>query len=99
VEESASSATQYRDVSQYVREEPLTTLAIAAAAGFFLGGGITRRVGLGMLAIVGRMVWRDIATSLIVGTLSSGDDKRRRARAGRDNGRYDNGRADIQKPG
>ena len=99
MDESTDSAMLYQNVSRYVRDEPLTALAIAAAAGFLFGGGVNRRVGLGMLAIVGRIVWRDIASSLIVGTLSSGDDRRRRARAERDSGRYDNGRADIQKSG
>ena len=100
MEESAHSATLYRNVTQYVREEPLTALAIATATGFCLGGGINRRIGFAILAIIGRIACNDIASSLIVGTFSSDHGNRRsRARAGHDSGRHDNGRADLQKPG
>src|SRR5258708_12605655 len=34
------------DVGEYVRESPLSSLAIAPAAGFLVGGGFKNRVGL-----------------------------------------------------
>ena len=55
---SAASAVLHRDMGEYVRGEPLTALAIATVAGFVLGGGVNRRIGLAMLTIVGRIALR-----------------------------------------
>lgn len=73
---SINSVVRHRDVSELVREEPLTALAIAAAAGFVLGGGVNRRLGLAILTTVGRIALQSAATSLItemvVGTHENG---------------------------
>src|ERR1019366_3325818 len=55
-----------RNVGEFVREEPLTALAIAGAAGFMLGGGANSRIGLALVTIVGRVALRGAATSFIV---------------------------------
>jgi hypothetical protein len=55
---------------QYVRDEPLSALAIAAAAGFIVGGGLNSRIGQAMLAIVGRITLQSVATSLIAGMVA-----------------------------
>src|SRR6266404_5317374 len=63
-----SAARQHRrreDVGEYVRESPLSSLAIAAAAGFLVGGGFKNRVGLAMLAIVGRIAIQGAASAFI----------------------------------
>jgi hypothetical protein len=86
-------------VSEYVREEPLTALAIATIAGFVLGGGVNRRIGLAMLTIVGRIALRDVATSLIVGMVTGSRDNRRQDSAKDGSGRHDNAGTDFQKPG
>ena len=102
---SANSAARHRDVSEYVRDEPLTALAIAAVAGFVLGGGVNRRLGLAMLTIVGRIALRGVATSLIFGMVTGGNDDGRLDRNTRHDSartggeRHDNGRTDIQKSG
>src|ERR1035437_8770060 len=44
---------QERNVGEFVREEPLTGLAIAGAAGFFLCGGLGSRLRLALLSFVG----------------------------------------------
>jgi uncharacterized membrane protein YebE (DUF533 family) len=62
-----NSVARRRDVSEFVRDEPLTALAIAAAAGFVLGGGVNRRVGRVILTMVGRIALQSVATSLITG--------------------------------
>ena len=67
-----------RNVGEYVKDEPLTALAIASVAGFVLGGGVNRRIGLAMLTTVGRIVLRGVATSLIVGMVTGSHDNRRR---------------------
>jgi len=56
-------------VGEYVREEPLGSLAIAAAAGFIVGGGLNSRIGRAMLTIVGRIALQGAVTSFIAGTL------------------------------
>jgi DUF883 C-terminal glycine zipper region len=83
-----------RDVSQYVRDEPLAALAIATAAGFVLGGGVNRRIGLAMLTMVGRTVLRGVATSLILEMVTGNYDSARQGGQ-----RHDNGRTEFQKPG
>ena len=70
----ANSAAPYRSVEEYVRDEPLTALAIATAAGFVLGGGVNGRLGLAMLTIAGRMALRGFATSLLVGMVTGSHD-------------------------
>ena len=65
---SINKVARQRDVGEFVRDEPLTALAIAAAAGFVLGGGVNRRLGLAILTTVGRIALQSAATSLIRGT-------------------------------
>lgn len=96
---SANNAPRHRDVGQYVRDEPLTALAIAAVAGFVLGGGVNRRLGLAMLTMAGRIAFRGVATSLIVGMVTGSHDNSGRASARHGGARHDNGRTDFQKPG
>jgi len=95
-------------VVEYVREEPFTSLAIAGAVGFILGGGARSRIGQAALAIVGKTVIRGAATNLILGLVLPDPNRkaperaksRRRTRDERqDNVRHDNGRADIRNPG
>ncbi len=74
VDTSANSAARHRDLSDYVRDEPLTALAIATAAGFVLGGGVNRRIGLAMLTMVGRIALRAIETGLVGGMLTGSRD-------------------------
>jgi hypothetical protein len=95
-------------LSEYVREEPLTSVAIAGAAGFIIGGGAKSRIGLAALAMVGRIALRGAVTNLIVGLFipDSGRKNPRRVKPRRrdrderhDHARHDNGRANIRNPG
>ena len=95
----ASNTTRRREVVEYVRDEPLAALAIAGVAGFVLGGGVNRRIGLAMLAIVGRIALRSVATSLIVGVVTGGHDGMRQTSVKPGGGRHDNGRTDFTKSG
>ena len=84
----ASPRHRTRSVSEYVREDPLSSMAIAAAAGFIVGGGLNSRVGQAMLAIVGRVALQSAATNFLTGMVvgtdkngeSNGADKRPRKR-------------------
>ena len=55
-----------RDIGEYIKDEPLTALAIAGAAGFILGGGASSRIGLAALAMVGKVALRGAATNFLV---------------------------------
>ena len=97
-----------RSLGEYVREEPLTSLAIAGAAGFILGGGAKSRIGLAALAMVGKTALRGAATNLIVGlffpetkrsTRKRGKSRPRDRDERHDHARHDNGRADFRNPG
>jgi hypothetical protein len=64
-------------IGDYIREEPLTALAIAGAAGFILGGGANSRIGLAALAMVGKVALRGAATNFIVGLFVRNQDQKR----------------------
>ena len=78
-----------RDFGEYIGEhiddEPLTTLAIAGAAGFILGGGASSRLGLAALAMVGKIALRGAATNFLVGLFvpNHGNRQSERARSSR----------------
>ena len=63
-----------RHLDQFVRDEPLTALAIAVTAGFILGGGAETRVGRAALAFVGRFAIRAAVGNLLVGVLMGGHE-------------------------
>jgi hypothetical protein len=92
-----------RDVGEFVREEPMTALAIAGAAGFILGGGANSRIGLALLTIIGRIALRGAATSFIVG-LVTGDshnpipDPAKDRGGSHRNGKHDDRRTDFRNP-
>jgi hypothetical protein len=92
-----------RDVGEFVREEPLTALAIAGAAGFILGGGLNSRIGLALLAIVGRIALRGAATNFIVGLVTDNPDNQNPDRAkargeSHGNRKHDDGKTDFRDP-
>jgi hypothetical protein len=92
-----------RDIGEYIKEEPLTALAIAGGVGFVLGGGANSRIGLALLTIVGRIALRGAATSFIVDLVTGNHDNQRsdggKARDGSlRNGHNDNGRTDFSDP-
>jgi len=86
-----------RDVGEYIREEPLTALAVASGVGFIFGGGANSRLGLALLTIVGRIALRGAATSFIVGLVTGNrddhtSDRNRTSGGDRRNGIHDNRR-------
>jgi hypothetical protein len=89
-----------RDIGEYIKEEPLTSLAIAGGVGFILGGGANSRIGLALLTIVGRIALRGAATSFIVDLVSGNRDNQRPDRTkargkGPRNGNDDHQRTDF----
>ena len=92
-----------RDIGEYIKEEPLTSLAIASGVGFIFGGGANSRIGLALLTLIGRIELRGAATSFIVGLVSGNHDNPNQDRAttrGRSyrNGNHDNRRTDFSDP-
>jgi hypothetical protein len=83
-----------RDIGEYIREEPLTSLAIASGVGFIIGGGANSRLGLALLTIVGRIALRGAATNFIVDLVAGNHDSRRQDRATTRGGSYRNGNHD-----
>jgi len=92
-----------RDIGEYIREEPLTSLAIAGGVGFIFGGGARSRIGLALLTIAGRIALRGAATSFIVGLVTGNrdiqnPDRTKPRREGHRNGYHDNARTDFSDP-
>ena len=54
--ESGVRSRQDTAWTEIVKEEPIACMAIAAAAGFMLGGGARRPGGLAILTMLGRIV-------------------------------------------
>jgi ElaB/YqjD/DUF883 family membrane-anchored ribosome-binding protein len=52
-----------------IRDKPLPSAAIAAAAGFILGGGMATRPGLAILAFLAWRVAKDTASNLVTGII------------------------------
>ena len=65
----------------YVREEPLRSLAVATAAGFILGGGLNSRIGLALLTFAGRLALRGVVTSSLVELITGSQDNGRKRSA------------------
>jgi DUF883 C-terminal glycine zipper region len=72
------SGRQSRDVVQYVKDEPLTSLAIAAGVGFIVGGGARSRAGLALLAFIGRIALGEVAAGLLIGAVTGNGYRTRR---------------------
>ena len=77
MDNSAKISSGLCDLTEYINDEPLTALGIATAAGFVLGGGVDRRVGLAVLTMVGRIMLRGAATNLIAEALLGRNDHRK----------------------
>ncbi len=89
-----------RDIADYIREEPLTSLAIAGSVGFIFGGGARSRIGLALLTTVGRIALSGAVTSFVVGLVTGDRDNQNadRAKGRREshrNGNYDNRPTDF----
>jgi hypothetical protein len=67
--ETGGRRRRRRNLDEYVRDEPLTALAIAVTAGFILGGGAATRVGRAALGFVGQTALRGAVGNLLVGML------------------------------
>ena len=85
-----------RDIAEYIREEPLTSLAIAGGVGFIFGGGARSRIGLALLTTVGRIALSAAVSSFVVGLVTGDSDNHSlgRTKARREshrNGNHDNG--------
>lgn len=92
-----------RDIGEYIKEEPLTSLAIAGTVGFVVGGGANSRVGIALLGLVGRIALRRAATSFVVDLFTGNRDNQRTDRPktrgrSRRNGHHDNPRTDFSDP-
>jgi hypothetical protein len=61
-----------RQLEDFVRDEPLTALAISITAGFILGGGAGTSAGRAALGFVGRLAIRGavgkLLTEMLTGT-------------------------------
>ena len=60
-----------RTLVELVQDQPIACLAVAAAAGFVLGGGMRRANGLALLALIGQMAMRDALVNMVNGALNN----------------------------
>jgi hypothetical protein len=86
-----------RDIGEYIKEEPLTSLAIAGGVGFIVGGGAKSRIGLALLSVVGRIALRGAVTSFVVDLITGNHQDPGSSRASNRAGNYRNGHNDNHR--
>ena len=60
-----------RDLTIYIKDEPVKSLAIATATGFVFGGGLNSRLGMAMITIGTRMALRGVWGYALAGAVIS----------------------------
>jgi len=83
-----------RDLTIYIKDEPVKSLAIATAAGFVFGGGLNSRLGMAMITIGTRMALRGVWGYVLPGAVIS----RSHHQAGQDRAEHRQDRADLRIP-
>ena len=86
-----------RDIGEYIKEEPLTSMAIAGGVGFIVGGGAKSRIGLALLSIVGRIALRGAVTTFVVDLVTGNHQDRLAGRGSNRGGSYRNGHNDNHR--
>ena len=61
---AAGSEVDLENIRNRIRNRPLFFIAIAAGAGFVIGGGMTSRMGLLLIGLAGRRAAAEAATNL-----------------------------------
>jgi ElaB/YqjD/DUF883 family membrane-anchored ribosome-binding protein len=56
-----------KQVEAKIGDKPIPALAIAAAAGFIVGGGLATRIGVAILALFGRKAASETAGNFVTG--------------------------------
>lgn len=68
-----------RHWAEFVKDEPLTVLAVAATAGFVIGGGANTHAGRSMLLLIGRILAPGALLNLAANMATGNHDRTRRA--------------------
>jgi hypothetical protein len=58
-------------IEQSIRDRPLPFVAMAAAAGFVMGGGMAIRPAVAIFALLGRKAAKETATNFITGLVTA----------------------------
>jgi hypothetical protein len=75
--QQGDSRSRHQDntLTELVQEQPVVSLAIAAAIGFVLGGGMRTRNGVALLALIGQIAMRDALGNVVNGGWGNGHDR------------------------
>ena len=65
----ATCKIRSRDLTNYIKDEPVKSLAIATTAGFVFGGGLNSRLGLAMITMGTRMALRGFCGYALAGAM------------------------------
>ena len=57
------------ETEDFIRDKPIVSAGIAAAAGFIVGGGLTSRAGVALLFLFGRKLAGELTTNLLFGAM------------------------------
>ena len=62
--------------TEFISEEPIACLAMAAAAGFVLGGGTRQQGGFAILTMLGQIIVKETLGQSAIGELLGGVEER-----------------------
>jgi len=71
-EQNSSERRAGADLEQMIRNEPWKAVGIAAALGFFTGGGLKSRTAWALMVLGSRLAARQMVSNYIVGALTNG---------------------------
>jgi hypothetical protein len=71
---ASASRRADRTLTEVVKEQPILCLAMAAAAGFVIGGGVRRSRALTILTLLGEIAVRKALGDLVTEILGNGHD-------------------------
>jgi ElaB/YqjD/DUF883 family membrane-anchored ribosome-binding protein len=57
------------ETEDFIRDKPIVSAGIAAAAGFIVGGGLISRPGVALLFLFGRRLAGELTTNLLFGAM------------------------------
>jgi ElaB/YqjD/DUF883 family membrane-anchored ribosome-binding protein len=60
-----------RQIEKSIHDKPLSAAAVAATAGFIVGGGLATRPAIALLFLLGRMAAKETAVNLVAGMVRS----------------------------
>src|ERR1700722_7318155 len=89
-----------RQLTRFIKAQPVTSLSVAAAVGFVFGGGLNSRIGLALVTIGSRAALRGFVVTALTGAFTGARHDSTSDRRKEGNGNYYGAkdRVDLEVP-